>query len=52
MKILIWVPLKDVENKVINKFSYSNPESIDEIWVQVEVSHDQFIRLIDEKKIS
>ena len=49
MKVVIWVPLKDVENKTISKFSYNNPQSINEIWVQVQVSHDEFIRLIDEK---
>ena len=48
IKILIWVSIKDIENKTISKYYYNDPKLLDETYVLIQIGYDEFIRLLDE----
>ena len=49
MRVLIWVPIQDVVNNKITDIKTDG--SKDDRFVQVSISQDEFVRLIDGKSV-
>ena len=47
MRVIIWIPIQDVINNKITDLATTDPE--DDHFVQVSVSQDEFVQLIDNK---
>ena len=53
MRILIWISIKDAMSGTVSKFYNRNPQpTVVEggDYVQVEITRDEFVLLIDNKK--
>ena len=50
MKILIWVHKSEAISGEVTKHTFTRPyQDRNDEWVQIEITHDEFVRLEDEK---